>query len=183
MSLAVSTPATRLLRQYWPLIILVSSIALCSWVYFSTDYKQQQLLMSREWQSTTISQIESLPQDSLQELRKVKQSSNMVFLPNHTYSRITILELHSDEPQPLTIHISESGRWDVSGGYLLTEPLEFKDITSGSNHDFDSKQLNIIKDIFRMNAQESRRIDVINENTLLLTSLTHGSKVLYSTKE
>ncbi len=182
MSLTTSSPVTRLLRRYWPLLILILSIVICSWVYFSTDYKQQQLLMSREWQSTTISQIESLPQDSLQELRKVKQSSNMVFLPNHTYSRITILELHSDKPQPLTIHISESGRWDVSGGYLLTEPLEFKDITSGSNHDFDSKQLNIIKDIFRMNAQESRHIDVINEYTLLLTSLTHGSKVLFSTK-
>ena len=182
MSLTASTPFTRLLRQYWPLLILITSVVVCSWVYFSTDYKQQQLLMSREWQSTTISQIESLPQDSLQQLRKVKQNSNMVFLPNHTYSRITILELHSNEPHPLTIHISESGRWDVSGGYLLTEPLEFKDITSGSNHDFDSKQLNIIKDIFRMNAQESRRIDVINEHTLLLTSLTHGSKVLFSTK-
>ena len=182
MSLMASNQITRLLHKYWPFLILISSITLCSWVYYSTDYKQQQLLMSREWQSTTISQIESLPQSSLQELRKVKQSSNMVFLPNHTYSRITILELHSDEPQPLTIHISESGRWDVSGGYLLTEPLEFKDITSGSNHDFDSKQLNIIRDIFRMNAQESRRIDTINEHTLLLTSLTHGSKVLYSTK-
>ena len=182
MSLTASNQITRLLHKYWPFLILISSITLCSWVYYSTDYKQQQLLMSREWQSTTISQIESLPQSSLQELRKVRQSSNMVFLPNHTYSRITILELHSDEPQPLTIHISESGRWDVSGGYLLTEPLEFKDITSGSNHDFDSKQLNIIRDIFRMNAQESRRIDTINEHTLLLTSLTHGSKVLYSTK-
>ncbi|WP_297482448.1 regulatory protein ToxS [uncultured Photobacterium sp.] len=182
MSLTASNQIPRLLHKYWPFLILASSIILCSWVYFSTDYKQQQLLMSREWQSTTVSQIESLPQSSLQELRKVKQSSNMVFLPNHTYSRITILELHSDEPQPLTIHISESGRWDVSGGYLLTEPLEFKDITSGSNHDFDSKQLNIIRDIFRMNAQESRRIDIINKHTLLLTSLTHGSKVLYSTK-
>ena len=182
MSLTASNQITRLLHKYWPFLILISSITLCSWVYYSTDYKQQQLLMSREWQSTTISQIESLPQSSLQELRKVRQSSNMVFLPNHTYARITILELHSDEPQPLTIHISESGRWDVSGGYLLTEPLEFKDITSGSNHDFDSKQLNIIRDIFRMNAQESRRIDTINEHTLLLTSLTHGSKVLYSTK-
>ncbi len=79
MSLTVSNPVTRLLRQYWPLLILISSMVICSWVYFSTDYKQQQLLMSREWQSTTISQIESLPQDSLQELRKVKQSSNMVF--------------------------------------------------------------------------------------------------------
>ena len=182
MSLTASNPITRQLHRYWPFLILLSSIILCLWVYFSTDYKQQQLLMSREWQSTTISKIVSLPQYSLQKLRKVKQSSNMVFLPNHTYSRITLLELYSDNSQPLAIHISESGRWDVSGGYLLTEPLEFKDITSGLNHDFDSNQLNIIRDMFRMNAQESRRIDIINENTLLLTSLTHGSKVLFSTK-
>ncbi|EAS64088.1 regulatory protein ToxS [Photobacterium angustum] len=178
----VNSPITfsHFVRKYWPFGILAISITVCSWVYFSTDYKQEQLLMSREWQSTTFSRIEPTQLDNLGTLRKVKQNSNMVYLPNHTYSRITTLELYSEKPTPLTIHISESGQWDVSGGYLLTEPTEFKDVTSGTNIDFDDKQLNVVKDIFRMNAQESRRIDVINKNSLLLTSLTYGSNILYS---
>ncbi|KJG40382.1 membrane protein [Photobacterium angustum] len=178
----VNSPITfsHIVRKYWPFGILAISITVCSWVYFSTDYKQEQLLMSREWQSTTFSRIEPTQLDNLGTLRKVKQNSNMVYLPNHTYSRITTLELYSEKPTPVTIHISESGQWDVSGGYLLTEPTEFKDVTSGTNIDFDDKQLNVVKDIFRMNAQESRRIDVINKNSLLLTSLTYGSNILYS---
>ncbi len=180
MSVNTSLTLPQVIRKYWPFGILALSIAICSWVYFSTDYKQEQLLMSREWQSTTFSRIEPTQLESVGQLRKVKQSSNMVYLPNHTYSRITMLQLYSDKPTPLTIHISESGHWDVSGGYLLTEPTEFKDVTSGTNMDFDNKQLNVVKDIFRMNAQESRRIDVINKNSLLLTSLTYGSNILYS---
>ncbi|EAR56232.1 ToxS [Photobacterium sp. SKA34] len=178
----VNTPISfsHIIRNYWPFGILAISITVCSWVYFSTDYKQEQLLMSREWQSTTFSRIEPTQLDNLGTLRKVKQNSNMVYLPNHTYSRITTLELYSEKPIPVKIHISESGQWDVSGGYLLTEPTEFKDVTSGTNIDFDDKQLNVVKDIFRMNAQESRRIDVINKNSLLLTSLTYGSNILYS---
>lgn len=180
--MSVNSPATfpHIIRKSWPFVILAISITICSWVYFSTDYKQEQLLMSREWQSTTFSRIEPTQLDNLGTLRKVKQSSNMVYLPNHTYSRITMLELYSNTPKPVTIHISESGHWDVSGGYLLTEPTEFKDVTSGTNVDFDNQQLNVVKDIFRMNAQESRRIDVINKNSLLLTSLTYGSNILYS---
>lgn len=90
------------------------------------------------------------------------------------------MKLFSDDQEPLTLHISESGTWNISGGYLLTEPGEFKDITSGSNKDFQKKQLTAIRKMFRMDARQSRRIDVLNEKSLLLTSLTYGSTIYYS---
>ncbi|OAN18525.1 hypothetical protein A3K86_06455 [Photobacterium jeanii] len=170
-----------LINRFWPFLVLALSAVFSCWLYYSSDYKQEQLIMSREWQSNTVSRIEEkLLDDDLGVLRRVEQTSHMVYLPNRNYSRITLMKLFSDDQEPLTLHISESGTWNISGGYLLTEPGEFKDITSGSNKDFQKKQLTAIRKIFRMDARQSRRIDVLNEKSLLLTSLTYGSTIYYS---
>ena len=170
------------LKRFWPFIVLACSAIFSTWLYYSSDYKQEQLLMSREWQSNTVSRVEDtqLNQLGVGMLRRYEQTSNVVYLPNRTYSRITLMKLFSATDEPLTLHISESGKWDVSGGYLLTEPVEFKDITSGRNEDFKKQHLTTVKQIFRMDAQKSRRIDVLNEKSMLLTSLTYGSSILYS---
>jgi transmembrane regulatory protein ToxS len=59
-------------------------------------------------------------------------------------------------------------------------PKEFKDVSSAQSKDFTEEQLNLITQLFKMDAQQSRRIDVINEKALLLTSLSHGSTVLFT---
>ncbi|MFC1507656.1 regulatory protein ToxS [Pseudomonadota bacterium] len=169
-----------LLKRFWPFIVLACSAIFSTWLYYSSDYKQEQLLISREWQSNTVSRIEKTQYDQLGMLRRIEQTSHMVYLPNKMYSRITQMKLFSTTDEPVTLHISESGKWDVSGGYLLTEPVEFKDITSGRNADFKKQHLATVKEIFRMDAQKSRRIDVLNEKSMLLTSLTYGSSILYS---
>ncbi|PSW18791.1 hypothetical protein C9I98_15075 [Photobacterium sanctipauli] len=168
------------IKKYWAIILLAISSIFSVWLYYSSDYKQEQLLMSREWQSTQLSRIKETELEDLGMLRRVEQTSHVVYLPNKTYSRITLVKLFSDQEQPLTLHISESGDWDVSGGYLLTEPNEFKDITSGQNNDFQKHHLSIVKQIIRMDARQSRRLDVINEKSILLTSLSYGSNILYS---
>lgn len=173
-------PMPAFIKKYWALMVLMLSILFSCWLYFSSDYKQEQLLMSREWHSSHVSRIQSKQLEDLGMLRRVEQTSHVVYLPNRTYSRITQLKLFSQSEQPLTLHISESGKWEVSGGYLLTEPVEFKDITSGQNEDFQKQHLSIVKEVFRMDAQQSRRIDIINKKSLLLTSLTYGSNILYS---
>jgi transmembrane regulatory protein ToxS len=38
----------------------------------------------------------------------------------------------------------------------------------------------MIKQFLKMEAQQSRRIDIVNEKTLLLTSLNQGSSILFS---
>ncbi|MGR5144585.1 regulatory protein ToxS [Photobacterium sp. DNB23_23_1] len=172
--------AKHFVYRYWAFILFGLSVLFSTWLYYSSDYMQEQLLLSREWQSKTVSRIEETEIEQLGMLRRVEQTSHVVYLPNYTYSRITLMRLFSDNEQPLTIHISESGKWDVSGKYLLTEPLEFKDITSGTNEDFQPEHLQIINQIYRMDAQQSRRMDIIDEKTILLTSLSYGSHILYS---
>lgn len=78
------------------------------------------------------------------------------------------------------INISESGDWDVSDNYLLVSPTEFKDVSSTQSKDFTPQQLDLITQLFKMDSEQSRRIDIVNEKTLLLTSLNHGSTVLFS---
>ena len=77
------------------------------------------------------------------------------------------------------INISESGEWSISGNYLLISPIEFKDVSSAYTKDFTPEQLQLITQLFKVDAQQSRRIDVVNDKTLLLTSLNHGSTVLF----
>ncbi|KHT63160.1 membrane protein [Photobacterium gaetbulicola] len=181
--MSVDTPkksVRHFIYQYWAFILVGLSALFSAWLYYSSDYKLEQLLISREWQSRTVSRIEETELEQLGMLRRVEQTSHVVYLPNSTYSRITLMRLFSDNEQPLTIHISESGNWDVSGKYLLTEPTEFKDITSGTNEDFQPEHLTIINKLYRMDAQQSRRMDIINEKTILLTSLSYGSHILYS---
>ncbi|MGR2766722.1 regulatory protein ToxS [Photobacterium ganghwense] len=181
MSVTIKPSVLKFLAaKYWAFILLGISCLFSGWLYFSSDYKLEQLLTSREWHANSVSRIKDTTLEELGMLRQVEQTSHVIYLPNNTYSRITVLKLFSDEATPLTLHISESGNWDVSGGYLLTKPLEFKDITSGHNLDFKPKHLSIVKQIFRMDAEQSRRVDIRNDKSILLTSLSFGSTILYS---
>ena len=78
------------------------------------------------------------------------------------------------------INISETGDWDVSDNYLLVTPKQFKDVSNSKSSDFTPEQLKLITQFFKLDAEQSRRIDIVNDKTLLLTSLSHGSQVLFS---
>jgi transmembrane regulatory protein ToxS len=51
-------------------------------------------------------------------------------------------------------------------------------VSSPQTKDFTKEQLELITQLFKMDAEQSRRIDIVNDKTLLLTSLSHGSTVL-----
>lgn len=125
---------------------------------------------------------EELPDEgSVGPLRKVTLTSNVKYLPNGNYVRVSVLKLFSNgTSEDAMINISESGVWDVSDNYLLVKAKEFKDISSSQSKDFTDAQLKLITKVFKMDAQQSRRIDIVNDKTLLLTSLNHGSSVLFS---
>ena len=177
---SISLVMINLLKRYWALLLLLISIVGSAWFYLSSDYKLAQMLMSREWQSSTYSRIEPTQLDDLRMLRRVEQNSHMVYLPNHTYSRVTVMKLFSQDAEPISLHISETGKWNISGQYLITRPLEFKEITSGSNPDFNNQNLKVVKKIFQMDAEQSRKMEIINDKTILFTSLTYGSNIFYS---
>ena len=164
-------------------VVLTASALFSAWLYWGSDLKVEQVLTSKEWQSYMVTVINDDLQDegSVGPLRKVTLTSNVKYLPNGNYVRVSVLKLYSNgTSQDAVINISESGSWDVSDNYLLVKAKEFKDISSSQSKDFTDTQLKLITKVFKMDAQQSRRIDVVNDKTLLLTSLNHGSSVLFS---
>lgn len=163
--------------------VLAVSVLFSSWLYWGSDLKVEQLLTANEWQSTMVTVItDSLPDDTVGPLRRVNVESNVKYLPNGDYIRVANIKLFAQgSTAESTINISEKGRWEVSDNYLLVSPSEFKDISSSQSKDFSEAQLRLITQIFKLDAEQSRRIDVVNEKTLLLTSLNHGSSVLFKT--
>ncbi len=163
-------------------LAVVISLLFSIWIYYGSDFKIKQLLISREWQSRIVTLI---PKDIAQSaqvepVRRVDVKSNVKYLPNHTYIRVSVIKVYSQEKTESSIDISENGTWALSDGYLLISPTEFKDISSNQSKDFSKEQLDIITQFFKMDAQQSRRIDVINQNTLLLNSLNRDSITLFA---
>lgn len=162
--------------------LLIVSALFSGWLYWGSDLKVEQVLTSNEWQSEMVTVIAaSIQEESVGPLRKVNVISNVKYLPNNTYIRVATVRLYgNDANNESIINISESGTWDISDNYLLVSPTEFKDVSSAQSKDFTAEQLDLITQLFKMDAQQSRRIDIVNEKTLLLTSLSHGSTVLFT---
>lgn len=153
------------------------------WLYWVSDFKTEQLLTSREWQSQIITLVKSdaVLTGQAEHLRHVDINSNVKYLPNNTYIRVSVIKVYNqDNHADTNIEISERGDWTMSDGYLLISPTEFKDISANQSRDFTQEQLDIVTQFFRMDAQQSRRIDIVKQNTLLLTSLNHDSVTLYA---
>lgn len=152
------------------------------WVYWGSDFKIQQLLTSREWQSRIVTLIghDMSPDAAIDQVRRVDVNSNVKYLPNQTYIRVSTIKVYAQTQPELNINISESGSWALSDGYLLISPTEFKDLSSNQNNSFTQEQLDIVTQFFKMEAQQSRRIDVVNSDTLLLVSLNHDSVTLFA---
>ncbi len=162
-------------------ILLGLSIVFSAWLYWGSDIKVEQVLTAKEWQSRMVTYITEDKQDVVGPLRKVNITSNVKYLPNGTYIRVSMMELFSEESNSnSTINISEMGEWELSDNYLLISPIEFKDVSSNQNKDFSEEQLKLITQVFRLDAEQSRRVDIVNDKALLLTSLNHGSNILFS---
>lgn len=162
--------------------ILALSSALSAWLYWGSDIKVEQVLTSQEWQSRMVSLIiNNEKENSIGPLSKVEVVSNVKYLPNGSYIRVSQMKLFGNEKESQnTINLSDTGMWDISDNYLLISPTEFKDVSSTQSKEFTQEQLNLITQVFKLDSQQSRRIDIINQKTLLLTSLNHGSTVLFT---
>ncbi|MBA5763438.1 regulatory protein ToxS [Vibrio sp. 404] len=164
------------------LLLLAISTLFSGWLYWGSNIQVEKAITSKEWQSKMVTVIsDSLQEETVGPLRKVDVTSNVKYLPNGSYIRVATVRLFANSEQSdSVINISETGKWEISDNYLLISPTEFKDVSSANSKDFTDEQLLLIKQLFKMDAQQSRRIDIVNEKTLLLTSLSHGSTVLFS---
>ncbi|SDH65888.1 transmembrane regulatory protein ToxS [Vibrio xiamenensis] len=164
------------------LVALFASILFSAWLYWGSDFKMEQVLTSREWQSKMVTIISDVDKENtVGPLRKAVVNSNVKYLPNGHYIRVAMITLYSENSaDSSTLNFSETGEWSISDSYLLVSPTEFKDVSSQQSKSFTRTQLALITQLFKVDAQQSRRIDVVNDKTLLLTSLNHGSTILSS---
>jgi transmembrane regulatory protein ToxS len=171
------------MKMKYAAILLAISTALSAWLYWGSDLKLEQVLTSNEWQSNMVGIIAArhYPDTDIGPLSRLEMSANVKYLPGGEYIRESSMRLFGDDPETHTlIKISEMGTWTISDNYLLISPREFKDTATAQSDEFTYEQLAMIKQFLKMEAQQSRRIDIVNEKTLLLTSLNQGSSILFS---
>ncbi|GLO60243.1 transmembrane regulatory protein ToxS [Vibrio sp. MACH09] len=173
---------TAVISQKVALFILAISVAVSSWIYWKSDVKIEQVLVSKEWQSSTSAYLSPKSSQTVVNdrrlLRKISAKSSVKYLPNGTYLRESIIEIFGDDNDISSeLSVSEMGQWEISADYLLISPTEFKDMATNKSI---GAEVDLIKQLFIMDAQQSRRIDIINNKAILLTSLNHGSRILWS---
>lgn len=164
-------------------IVLGVSLLVSAWIYWGSESKLEQVLSAKEWQANLYTYVHVEPEMAQRfgEINKVHVNSNVKYLPNSTYVRVSRVSLiNASGEKVVSIDVSESGTWELSDNYLLLDPTEFKDSPVIGAHEFNEEQLSLITQAFRIDAQQSRRVDIINNNSILLTSLGHGSQVLVS---
>ncbi len=75
---------------------LLLSLLLSSWLYWGSDFKLEQVLTSREWQSKMVSLIKTNSNSpAIGPLSRVDVTSNVKYLPNGTYLRVSIVTNYS----------------------------------------------------------------------------------------
>ncbi|WP_428772079.1 regulatory protein ToxS [Vibrio sp.] len=164
-------------------VLIAASILVSGWIYWNNEFQVERLLTSHEWQSKMVTVVlPSQAEPAVGPLRQADVNSNVKYLTNGTYIRVATARLYTDNSDnESVIFISETGDWSISDNYLLISPTSFKDDSSPqSKKDFTQEQLQVIAQLFRMEAEQSRRVDVVNDKTLLLTSLNHGSTVMFA---
>ncbi|WP_434355977.1 regulatory protein ToxS [Parasalinivibrio latis] len=166
-------------RKYGPYWILAISVVLSAWFFLGSDYRIEKMLTQNEWHTRSLSRIEPAAFDDVPDLSSSYTTSATVFLPNHSYSRQTdVLLRGKSEDVKVKLIIAEQGKWSVSGGYLTLQPTSFSDVTSGNNESFTTQEMDLLRAFYKLNVLQIRRIDKINNSTLMLTSLNYGSIVL-----
>lgn len=172
-------------KHKFAFVVLATSIILSVWLYLGADIKLEKELTSREWQTTMSHyfsrEIQNGENNRIGMLSKVDVTSNVKYLPNGAYLRVSRLTMYERDNQITSVmNISETGEWELSDNYLLINPKEVKDTSTNTSADFTEEQIEVIKTLFIMDAEQSRRVDVINNKAILLTSLNHGSRILSS---
>ncbi|MGX9418992.1 regulatory protein ToxS [Vibrio sp. RC27] len=176
-------PIIRMTALKLSMALILISLGLSGWLYWVSDVKTEQLLTSREWQSRINSFIDYDDSDQKEDSQflHITINSNVKYLPNNTYIRMSIIKVYNEITSAEShIDISETGTWEISDDYLLISPTEFKDVSTNHNQALTQDQLDIVTQFYKIDAQQSRRIDIINQNTLLLVGLNHESVTLYA---
>ncbi|MDA9556276.1 regulatory protein ToxS [Vibrio sp.] len=162
------------------ILALAVSAGLSGWMHWGTDVQLSKLLSSSEWQSKTVTTnvVMNAQEDTIPFLQ-IEQSSNIMYLDSGNYVRQTRLNLITENPEDVNyIDISEEGIWSVTDNYLLLQPNKFESIETINQEKFSEDKIALILQTYKQDSQSSRKIEVINESSILASNLNQGSSVL-----
>ncbi|OAN17860.1 hypothetical protein A3K86_02785 [Photobacterium jeanii] len=166
-----------------PLAISSMVIGAC-YAFFPQELINRQILTSKTWQATTYNRIETVmapnkvnQEQARKEANKpvlassiiydVYKSSQMVFLPNNQYQKVTLITMTSKKAKSIYFRYSETGNWQISGNYIEAKP------TNVGDDSFDSEVIDILQqhDLIALNTKQTYRLNYKSIDSVSLNDL------------
>ncbi|GAA5644848.1 regulatory protein ToxS [Vibrio proteolyticus] len=138
-------------------------------------------LTAREWEMTLTTLIPPLERELVVgPIRQIDIHASIKFLSDGTYTRMTqLLILTQRSKNRDALQISDTGTWSSRDNYIMTAAKEYH-VTSSVPEVLSSSQMDLIAEFYRIENQQSWKVQAINERTLLLTNHNFGSNVIFA---
>ncbi|UJF18773.1 regulatory protein ToxS [Vibrio sp. SS-MA-C1-2] len=177
--MSINKNLTPQLKKSWHIILLLISIVGSFTIYHADDQRIENLLLNHGW--SLKSKLILPPNDvkKLPHIDSMSANTSYLFLNNHLYSKLTILYLTDNNGQQIRINISENGRWRVNDGFLVFTDTKESHITSGNEDILSEDQINFVLTVIKTVTQQAKKVDIVDDQAILLTNLTFGSQILY----
>ena len=153
--------------------------------YQHSDMRIERLLTSNKWHMDLnyyVSPENVIDEDiRLGSISHVLIKSDIKYLTNRTYIRNSYIEMTNViDNSIIKMNMGERGNWKAKDGYVFTEPKEVADISPNEHYDISKQQIQLIEKLLLIDAKQTRRVDRVNKNTILLTALDNSSRVLFA---
>ncbi len=160
----------------------VCSLLLSVIFWERTNSRVENIMTEQDWKMKIVTIIPSqFEVNAFGHVNQISIDAELSFSADGTYQRLTRMQLQSHlSSEQSDLLITDSGIWKVKAGYLLMAPIDFQS-GRASNHETAPAHIEVIKEFYRMETQQSRKIEVVNEKTLLLSGIGLSSIALTAT--
>ncbi len=153
------------------------------YILFFSDLPLERRLIANEWRSDATIHISKEKAEELEHIigfvSKVNISSNTRFLSDGTYIRESNVGLYQlDNKLTASITISETGEWSCSDSVLLLSTVDTQGYSLPRNNKLTKEQIDVGKQWVILNDQQSKKLDVIDDSTILMSSLDNNTRLM-----
>lgn len=172
------------------LLLLLSSSVASLYLYLQPKGQLEEILTTRQWENNNViirqDNLNTNPDNSYLPIRGIHVHSNVRYLPQGNYVKSATINVYLQrdfergKPDE-TFKISESGTWELINNYLLTNQVKVEEWPPKKESILSKIQIKEIKERFVFEEQQSKRIDIVrDESILLVTYLNKKSHILVS---
>ncbi|TCS40202.1 regulatory protein ToxS [Reinekea marinisedimentorum] len=169
--------------------VLAASLIACAVIYVVPLYRLQNAITASEWKSKSVIVFSELNiqqgAEDVPPLSKVEVFSNTRYLRDGVFIKVTHINVFKNgndaasEP-PVSVEFTESGQWEMHGNYLFLTDTEITNVPTNRSLGVSKEQINELRDRLLTTEQQSSRVEIINERSILLTSLNQDSLLLHA---